>query len=384
MPIISPRARLLSATALACGSISVGATAARAACAPDPPGGAPVVKCAGTDDNGFAAPPADDLFVNVTGIVRGTPPISFDGNSAQKALDNTGIIEGTITALGNTGNVAINQRGTVNGGVTITGSGTTVLTLDRGRTFNGRVSMAGRLEHDHSSGTFNNGLVLTGIEFNDVVNRAGAQINQTFSLSGDGQNQLDNYGIVNNGLTIDGDGTSVVFNRANATINGDLESVGTSSDYVDNFGRFNNRIIQGDGADVTINRPGGTINGQVSQGGAQDWFQMLGGLLNQDVQQGDGPDDAWINGGLINGGVGTGTGEDHLLWDGGNIRGFGIDMGDDDDVAVFRELTPDNLTSGLKIDGGLGDDELFWQTTTGADVSRFCGGRPSISPTARN
>ena len=149
-----------------------------------------------------------------------------------------------------------------------------------------------------------------------------------------------------------------------------MESVGTSSDYVDNFGRFNNRIIQGDGADVTINRPGGTINGQVSQGGAQDWFQMLGGLLNQDVQQGDGPDDAWINGGLINGGVGTGTGEDHLLWDGGNIKGFGIDMGDDDDVAVFRELTPDNLTSGLKIDGGLGDDELFWQTTTGADVSR--------------
>ena len=46
-------------------------------------------------------------------------------------------------------------------------------------------------------------------------------------------------------------------------------------------------------------------------------------------------------------------------------------MGDDDDVAVLRELTPDNLTSGLKIDGGLGDDELFWQTTAGADVSRY-------------
>ena len=98
---------------------------------------------------------------------------------------------------------------------------------------------------------------------------------------------------------------------------------------------------------------------------------MLGGLLNQDVQQGDGPDETWIHGGLINGGVATGAGEDHLLWDAGNIKGFGIDMGDDDDVAVFRELTPDNLTSGLKIDGGLGDDELFWQTTTGADVSRF-------------
>ena len=110
---------------------------------------------------------------------------------------------------------------------------------------------------------------------------------------------------------------------------------------------------------------------------------MLGGLLNQDVQQGDGPDDAWINGGLINGGVGTGTGEDHLLWDGGNIRGFGIDMGDDDDVAVFRELTPDNLTSGLKIDGGLGDDEPG-RPPPARTSAGSCGGRPSISPTARN
>ena len=112
MPIISPRARLLSATALACGSLSVGATAARAACAPDPPGGAPVVTCSGTDDNGFAAPPADDLTVEVTGTVQGpTRAISFDGNSANKALDNTGNINGNVTALGNTGNVTITQRG---------------------------------------------------------------------------------------------------------------------------------------------------------------------------------------------------------------------------------------------------------------------------------
>ena len=94
-------------TALACGSLSVGATAARAACAPDPPGGAPVVTCSGNDNNGFAAPPAEDLTVNVTGTVQGTPPISFDGNSANKGLDNTGIIGGTITALGNTGSVTI-------------------------------------------------------------------------------------------------------------------------------------------------------------------------------------------------------------------------------------------------------------------------------------
>ena len=144
------------------------------------------------------------------------------------------------------------------------------MTLGQNRNFNGRVSLQGASNTIESSGTFNNGLVLTGTEFNVVLNRAGAQINQIFSLSGDGENRLENSGIVNNGLTIDGDGSSVVFNFANATINGDLQSVGTSNDFVDNYGLFNNRILQGDGIDVAINRPGGRINGQVSQGHAEN------------------------------------------------------------------------------------------------------------------
>ena len=340
MPIISPRARLLSATALACGSISIGTTAARAACAPDPPGGSPVVKCAGVDDNGFAAPPADDLTVDVTGTVQGNAADLLRRQQRQEGprkhrqhqrqhhrprqhrQRHDHASAATSTAASRSPAAA---RPTSRSG--------------RDRNFNGRVSLQGGANKIDSSGTFNKGLVLAATDFNDVFNRAGAQINQIFSLSGDGENRLENSGTVNNGLTIDGDGIGVVFNRANATINGDLSSVGTSKDYVDNYGLFNNRIMQGDGIDVTINQPGGKINGQVSQGGARDGFQMLGGLLNQDVQQGDGADYTWIHGGLINGGVATGAGEDQLLWDGGNIKGFGIDMGGDDDVAIFRGLT---------------------------------------------
>jgi hypothetical protein len=320
MPIISPRARLLSATALACGSLSVGATAARAACEPDPPANADVVTCSGNVDD-YDAIPGRDLTVEVVSgatmnPIPGNPnnaAISFDNNNASKFLLNQGNLNGNITGIKNKGEIAVTQSGNANFGMTVTGSGTTTVVVDPNRSFNALVSLEGASNTVDNFGTFNQGLVLSATRFDTVTNRAGAQINQTFSMSGDGRNRLDNSGTVNNGLTIDGAGTSVVINRENATINGDLSSVGTSQDWVDNYGLFNNRIIQGDGSDVTINRDGGTINGQVSQGGARDAFAMIGGLLNQDVQQGDGPDHAWIRGGLINGGVASGADEDRLL-----------------------------------------------------------------------
>ena len=70
---------------------------------------------------------------------------------------------------------------------------------------------------------------------------------------------------------------------------------------------------------------------------------MVGGLLNQDVQQGDDADQAVITAGTINGGFAAGAGEDRLLWTGGIIRGSGVGMGADEDVADFRGLTPDEL-----------------------------------------
>ena len=234
MPVISPRARLLSATAIACGTLSIGATAARADCQPDPPNGAPVVTCKGTDDNGFAAPPADDLTVEVTGNINKPIPgnpngaaISFDDNSANKALDNAGSINGYVTAIGNSGNVTIFQRGSLNGGVTITGTGTNTLVAEK--TINNRVSLEGASNTVDLSSNLNKGLELTGSEFNHVVIRSGGgHVNDVFTVTGDGSNWVDNYGKINADATIDGDGTSVFINRSSGAVNGNLQSLGAS------------------------------------------------------------------------------------------------------------------------------------------------------------
>ena len=65
----------------------------------------------------------------------------------------------------------------------------------------------------------------------------------------------------------------------------------------------------------------------------------------------------------------TGDGRDDLLWNGGNIGALA--MGADDDTAQFVNLTPANLTSGVTVDGGLGDDRLLWNNTKGAGVGRY-------------
>ena len=66
-------------------------------CFPDPPSGA-AVTCSGVDDNGFTAPPAGDLAVDVASgaalrTIPGNPngaSVAFDGNTGDKLLQNQG------------------------------------------------------------------------------------------------------------------------------------------------------------------------------------------------------------------------------------------------------------------------------------------------------
>jgi hypothetical protein len=104
-------------------------------------------------------------------------------------------------------------------------------------------------------------------------------------------------------------------------------------------------------------------------GPGADMFFMLGGRINNQVLLGTGNDQGTISAGVIIQTVFAGDGADFVLWDGGNIGG--LDMGADDDVAVFRNLTPENLRSGVRVDGGLGSDRLTWDNTVGGEVNRY-------------
>src|SRR5262245_55616629 len=380
MPIVTKtfRTKLLSGTALMWGTVYGSCSGAHAQCAPDPPGGATVVNCTGSDNNGFSAPGGDHLTVNVHpgDSVNGIPgnpnnaAIAFDANTASKILNNdNGNINGNVTGIGNTGSITITNGGNFNGGITITGTGQNTVNNLAGRNINGAVNIIGAQNAIDNAGTFNQGLILNGTVSNTVLNRSGAQINQTFSITGDGQNTFDNFGIVNNGLTLNGNGTNFITNFAGAPINQNIVSNGSARDTVDNSGLFNNSILLGAGDDVVVNRVGGTVNGTIDLGAGNDQFFMLDGRVNNQVLLGDGDDIAVISGGTITQFVRAGSGDDQLLWTGGNIGGLG--MGDGNDFANFRGLTSSNLPPGLRIDGGLGFDRLVWDNVQAGDVSRY-------------
>ena len=90
-------------------------------------------------------------------------------------------------------------------------------------------------------------------------NRAGATINQTFSLSGS-QNIVDNAGTLNNGVTVSGNGVNSITNRTGGVINQAVTVTGTPQSAVANFGTVNG-VINMSGTGSVFNE--GAINGGI-------------------------------------------------------------------------------------------------------------------------
>ncbi|GHE80279.1 hypothetical protein GCM10019059_43210 [Camelimonas fluminis] len=195
-----------------------------------------------------------------------------------------------------------------------------------------------------------------------------------FSLTGP-SNFIDNFGAFNGGITLVGDGSNTIVNRPGAVIQSIDTTGGLSNDVVDNLGTVNVSIRLGAGNDILTNRPFGTStnpveNGVIDMGPGEDIFVMAGGVVNAPVLMGTGNDTAFILDGHISTNFQAQEGADQLTWSGGTISGF-VDMGPGDDYALLRNLTPTNLATGLRIDGGVGYDQLVWDNTRGDGVSRY-------------
>ncbi|WP_456636736.1 autotransporter family protein [Bradyrhizobium sp. USDA 10063] len=122
-------------------------------------------------------------------------------------------------------------------------------------------------------------------------------------------------------------------------------------------------------ANNVMRMSGGTIDGNVNAEQGNDLLELSGGVIGGNVDFGNGNNIGTITGGQIVGSFITGNGADQFTWSGGNIGG--LNLGSNNDVATFRNLTPANLVPGVPIDGGAGFDRLTWDNTTGGDVARF-------------
>ena len=340
---------------------------ALADCQPASPANGGTVTCSGNQDTAYSVSNLGSVTVNVAA-----------GANFNNSFSATDIGLMSMTSLGNlqaltfvrVGGLTLSLNGgNANGAITVTGANTVTI-VNRVNPNKVSVDASGLLVFENF-GNLNQGLIVTGAADTRIANNANAHINQAFQLLGNGDHEITNLGTVNNGILLAGNGSSIITNAAGAFINQDISSTGTSTDSVTNAGTINNAIRLGEGADVVVNGPNAAavINGVVDEGAGADRFFMLGGTINNDVLQGTGDDVAEISGGKITRTVNTGDGSDDLLWNGGNIGALA--MGADDDTAQFVNLTPANLTSGVTVDGGLGDDRLLWNNTEGAGVGRY-------------
>lgn len=376
--------------------------AAYAQCAPAVPAAGGTVTCSGGFlGTGYVAPPNTGITINVVpgttlagtidvqgtgnttvnneGTLQGAPALNFVGVSGYtKTLNNTGTLNGGIVGSGD-GTIIINQNGTFNsGGITITGAGENTLNVFIGRNVNGLVDMTGSQNTINNLGTLNAGATLTGTLQNRFINGSEAgdrgTVSGAFSMAGP-TNFIDNFGTFNNGVTLTSTGSNTIINRPGAVFQSIDTTAGTSNDVVDNLGTINVSVLLGAGNDILTNRPFGTStnpteNGTIDMGPGEDIFVMLGGVVNAPILMGTGNDTAFIVDGRISTNFQGQAGADRLTWSGGTISGF-VDMGTEDDYALFLNLTPTNLATGLRIDGGLGFDQLVWDNTRGDGVYRY-------------
>jgi outer membrane autotransporter protein len=369
--------RRLCATSLTLAAWHLSGDTALAQCVPNPATSGATVTCSG-NPNGFSARGLDALTVNV---VSGTNVNGPFAASTIGVLDvtNRGNVNG-LTTFANDGQVTFRHFGALNGGLTITGSNTVDVTNGPGGQINNTFTISGDSRNAVTNqSSLNSGIRITGNGSNTIDNQNGATINQAFSITGDASNTISNAGTINSGIALSGNVSNDITNRAGATINQNVISQGSARDTVDNAGLINNSILLNDGDDIVVNRSGALINprvpgleivnGVIDQGAGADRFLMLGGRVNNQVLQGPGSDKAIIGGGVITQFVRAEAGTDNLLWTDGLIGG--LDMGTEDDHAIFHGLTPTHLLSGVRIDGGPGSDRLTWDDTVGAVVGRY-------------
>ncbi|MCJ8155899.1 hypothetical protein [Sphingomonas sp. LaA6.9] len=376
---------------------------AQAQCVPDNPPAGATVTCTGFDNDGYSASNAPITVEILQGATIAGTGLSIAG-SGDVNIDNSGAIQGSSgTAVridgvagftkvfenhtggslnGNflgsgDGRIVIQQNGNFNAGVTITGNGVNDLYLFASRGISGPVNITGSDNAIDNAGFFNNGLTLVATANNLIVNRAGAQLSGTFRVTGDGQNSIFNDGTINNGIAIVSNGEVFVANTG--TISGNIEDTGSAQDFIDNTGTINNSILLHGGDDFVVNRSGVVnllaplsgpgIQGAIETGEGMDVLRMLDGVINGQVLMGSDADFATVSGGLISQAVQMQSGADLFFWNGGQIGA--LDMGIDDDVALFSQLAPSNMANFMPINGGLGDDRLYFGATRGEDVSRF-------------
>lgn len=118
---------------------------------------------------------------------------------------------------------------------------------------------------------------------------------------------------------------------------------------------------------------GGAILGNLVTGFDTDTIIISAGSIGGNISTSGGDDSITVSGGVISGEIRASVGNDTFRWlDGGQIKSSVL-MGDGDDTALLRGLNESLLATTPSVDGGLGNDQLTFDTTTSSTAARYIG-----------
>ncbi|TYL86783.1 hypothetical protein [Bradyrhizobium cytisi] len=356
------------------------------------------ITTAGANASGITATGDGNTLTN-SGTI-GTSGLNAHGVTWNGATLGAISNSGTITAAG-PGGLGVFLGGPAT--LTNAASGTIVsqqvsgVIANGGGTFSNAGSISGRATGITSSGgpaAVTNSGTITGTtapallfngNFNNSVTNTGT-IGSGSSVAiqfGSGNDTMMMNGGTVNGHISQGDGTDS-FTMSAGTINGNVDQGGGLDTATISGGTITGGLVDGDFvaiaggtigfvslniANNVFTMSGGRILGDVTAGFQNDSFALSGGTIGGNVNLGSGNNIGTVTGGQVVGSFVTGSGIDQFTWSGGNVGG--MNLGGNNDVATFRNLTPANLVPGILVDGGPGIDRLTWDNTTGGDVARF-------------
>jgi len=277
----------------------------------------------------------------------------------------------------------VNCTGFVNGGYTNTPGTSLVVNVQSGATLEGNVSITGPGNNDLNNygqidgsinaannttfnllqdGSLNGNVTVTGTGINSLTLAAGRQIAGTVSMTG-AENTVTNNGTFDAGLTLEATGNNRFINNAGGQVSGALTLTGDRNEVI-NYGVMDaNFTMHGTSLDRVENHAGATIHGTLT---------------------GDNGEEIIDNNGTINGSVVLGGGNDILFnrpegTTGTDIIQNVIDMGDGDDVIFMLGGTINGT-----INAGNGNDQGYFSGGTsssgvhmdaGNDVVLWSGGK---------
>ncbi|RPE81908.1 autotransporter outer membrane beta-barrel domain-containing protein [Vulcaniibacterium tengchongense] len=167
------------------------------------------------------------------------------------------------------------------------------------------------------------------------------------------------------GSLLQGDGLDTFF-MGDGRIVGAFEDGDSAVMTGGRIGRVNMKLD-----DNLFDMSGGTIDGNLVTGFGNDTILLSEGYIGGNISVSGGTDRVEITGGTVRGDVLLSFGDDRFLWDGGGIVYGAVELAEDNDSAVLRNLHTGNLGAMPALRGGGGDDSLVLENVLSDGVARF-------------